>query len=855
MKKRIVLPSFICLLAVSCTVKELDIAPIRAEDDEVVFYATMESGSEQDTRVYLDNENIKIFWNANDKVSIFKKSTLNQQYKFKGEDGANAGEFHRVPNDCFGAGNDLDYICSVYPYQESTSISNSGELTFILPAEQTYKENSFGLGANTMVSVTEDNMLQFKNVGGYLGLKFYGKEGKDVIVSSIRLTGKNMESLSGKATMTPVLGENPTITMAPETVGSSIVLNCETPVQLGASAESPTIFWMVVPPTDFTQGLTVTITNPDGDVFILETNRTDLKIERNKILRFSATMVDFDGNGLKLNDILPVNEKPRLMTEVNEANRTITVTMPTITDFSDLLFDYAHTGTGVMVNGVNIEYENSIPTTHINASRKTDEDGFHLASVVVRNGKYGKNYTLKARNTGLPVVRITTDKLTNGSDGFSLEYLESFQNRVQGLDLRPKDTVDHRVWLPETDGVFVSVRIENPDGSPGMKDGDVPVYETNTQIKGRGNYSWKWEKKPYALKFENKKEVLGMPTSKRWILLANWRDRTLLRNDAAFWLSRRAGLPYTVRGEFVELEINGEHRGNYYLCEQIKIDENRVNITEMKMPYNNKTGGFLMEIDSYFDEIRRFRSAHFNLKYMFKDPDVDVKTDTSYRVAYHWMKGYIDTFEKSLKTASEVSAHKYEDYLDVNSAISFVMVNELTGNRDFFQNGDEDHYGPHSAYLYKDKGKKLFMGPVWDFDYETFIPEEYYPKDNWWATSGTFKWRGFDNTGYYFYYMCQDSKFVKKVQDFWKDFKNEDELKTEFAAYINDMAAKISLSQKFDEARWPYDPEKTSQTNRKDNHDYALPFLDPDAEEDAIRRMINSFNARVDWMTTQIADL
>ena len=847
MNKRIILHSLICLLAVSCSVKELDMPTPNPTEDEVVFYATVESNSEQDTKVYLD-EDIKILWDAADRISIFNKSTLNQQYEFRGEQGQNSGPFYRVPNDYFGAGNDFGYICAVYPYLESTNISNSGILTLDLPAEQTYRENSFGPGANTMVSVTDDNMLRFKNVGGYLCLKFYGT---NVLVSSIMLTGKNEECLSGKATMTPAIGDDPTITMAPETVRSSIVLNFVDPIQLGTS-EDPTVFWMVVPPTDFLRGFKVTLTAPNGDVFIQETSN-HLEIKRNKVLRLSPVEVSFNSNGLKLKNILPVNEKPTLMTDVDEANRTITVTMPTVTDFSDLLFNYDHTGTGVMVNGVDIEMVNGNATTHINASRKTDEDGFHIASVVVRNGKYGKNYTLKARNTGLPVVRITTDRLTNGSDGFSLEYLESFQNRVQGLDQRPKDTVDHRVWLPETDGVFVSVRIENPDGSPGMKDGDVPVYETNTQIKGRGNYSWKWEKKPYALKFENKKEVLGMPTSKRWILLANWRDRTLLRNDAAFWLSRRAGLPYTVRGEFVELEINGEHRGNYYLCEQIKIDENRVNITEMKMPYNNKTGGFLMEIDSYFDEIRRFRSAHFNLKYMFKDPDVDVKTDTSYRVAYHWMKGYIDTFEKSLKTASEVSAHKYEDYLDVNSAISFVMVNELTGNRDFFQNGDEDHYGPHSAYLYKDKGKKLFMGPVWDFDYETFIPEEYYPKQGQgWNAQNKFCWRGFDNTGYYFYYMCKDSKFVKKVQDFWKDFKNEDELKTEFAAYINGMAAKISLSQQFDEARWP----GSSQTNRNDNHDYTLDFMNPDPQiEDAIKRMISSFNARVDWMTTQIANL
>ena len=149
------------------------------------------------------------------------------------------------------------------------------------------------------------------------------------------------------------------------------------------------------------------------------------------------------------------------------------------------------------------------------------------------------------------------------------------------------------------------------------------------------------------------------------------------------------------------------------------------------------------------------------------------------------------------------------------------------------------------------------MGPGWDFDYETFIPEEYYPKEGYgWNAQNKFCWRGFDNTGYYFYFMCYDSQFVGKVQDFWSGFKSGESLKTDFAAYINGMVAKISLSQEFDEARWPYDSkyDATTQKNRNDNHDYTLPFLDPDAEEDAIRRMINSFNARVDWMDGKITD-
>ena len=298
MKKILFLQSLICLFAVSCSVKELDIRDTRDINKEV-FYASMESYSGPDTKVYL-NEDIKIRWNANDLISIFNKSTLNQQFTFVGDDGADSGEFHWVEDDLFGAGNDLGYICAVYPFLESTTISNSGVLTLTLPEEQTYKANSFGPEANTMVATSNDNLLKFKNVGGYLGFQFYGKDGKDISVSSIRLTGHTKEKLSGKATVTPAIGENPEIEMAPETAGSSIILNCETPVQLGTE-DKPTIFWMVVPPTDFAYGFTVTITAPNGDVFIQETNNR-LTIERNEAMQVFAIPVDFDSDGLYLKD-------------------------------------------------------------------------------------------------------------------------------------------------------------------------------------------------------------------------------------------------------------------------------------------------------------------------------------------------------------------------------------------------------------------------------------------------------------------------------------------------------------------------------------------------------------------------
>ena len=220
MRKGFFLQSLMCLLVVSCSINELDTKDAFITSDEI-FYATLESYSEPDTKVYVD-ENVKILWDEDDRITIFNKYTYNQEYRFLGETGDNAGGFRKVPSDDFITGNDLNNVYAVYPYLETTKISNKEVMTVTLPSEQSYREGSFGPGANVMTSATEDNMLRFKNVGGYLVLKFYGE---GVSVSSIKLEGNNGELLSGKATVTHAVEGVPSVTMATD-AGASITLNC-----------------------------------------------------------------------------------------------------------------------------------------------------------------------------------------------------------------------------------------------------------------------------------------------------------------------------------------------------------------------------------------------------------------------------------------------------------------------------------------------------------------------------------------------------------------------------------------------------------------------------------------------------
>ena len=267
----------------SCSIQEEDFKV--PEQDAIIFYASFEEPSEE-TRVYA-NENLYLRWTADDRVSIFNKITYNQQYKFLGETGDNSGGFNRVDAAEFVTGNEIPHVVSVYPYQEGTKISEEEVLTLTLPAEQHYAENTFGLGANTMVSVSSDNDLQYKNVGGYLRLSLYGES---MSVSSITLKGNNGEKLAGTASVTMLVDGVPSVEMASDAT-TDITLICERPVTLGANAEESTEFWFVVPPVTFDKGFTVSITKTSGSVFEKSTSRS-LTIERNHLSKMSPIKVE-----------------------------------------------------------------------------------------------------------------------------------------------------------------------------------------------------------------------------------------------------------------------------------------------------------------------------------------------------------------------------------------------------------------------------------------------------------------------------------------------------------------------------------------------------------------------------------
>lgn len=255
-----------------------------ASSNSKKFTASFETN---ESRTYIE-EGKWLRWTKGDQISLFEGNSLNSKYQFDGETGDNTGTFSKMKpsSPVFGTGTNLSSYYAVYPYASSMNITESGVITANLPAEQSYAVNSFGLGANTMVAVTQntdDTFLKFKNVGGYLKLQLYGD---DVTVKSITLTGNNHEKLAGQATIISYYDQAPTVEMTDDAT-NSIILDCGEGVKIGSDIETATSFWMVVPPTTFEEGFTILVTDINGSSFTQSTSN-EIVIERNTIKPMNA---------------------------------------------------------------------------------------------------------------------------------------------------------------------------------------------------------------------------------------------------------------------------------------------------------------------------------------------------------------------------------------------------------------------------------------------------------------------------------------------------------------------------------------------------------------------------------------
>lgn len=301
------------------------------------------------------------------------------------------------------------------------------------------------------------------------------------------------------------------------------------------------------------------------------------------------------------------------------------------------------------------------------------------------------------------------------------------------------------------------------------------------QIRGRGNSTWGMPKKPYRLKLTVKQSLLGMPSSRDWVLLANYSDKTLMRNSLALELGAAIGMAWTPRWRSVEVYLNDRYDGVYLLAENIKVAADRVDIDELgedDVGPDVITGGYLLEVD-FREDGYTIHTAIDQLPIVFQDPDEPAPAQEAY------IQGYLDEFESVLHSGAFADPiDGYAKYIDVDSFVRWYLVNEL------FRNVDSNMWT--SCWMYKPRGGKLHMGPLWDFDLAAGNADyaDAFRTTGWHVRNA--KW---------FSRLFQDAAFRARVRSVWNEIMAH-EIPAMLAA-IRSRAATLQQGQLNNFHRWP----------------------------------------------------
>lgn len=333
----------------------------------------------------------------------------------------------------------------------------------------------------------------------------------------------------------------------------------------------------------------------------------------------------------------------------------------------------------------------------------------------------------------------------------------------------------------DTKGAGIYDKENYVDGTITIKDpsklySDVEEFSAAMGIRGRGNSTWSFPKKPYKVKLKEKASIFGMGADKEWALLANYSDRTLIRNILAMKLSEICGFSWTPHMYSVHVYLNNKYQGVYTLCEHKKVHKDRVDI-------DVDAGDVYLEIEQQQDETTCWWTG-MGVPMMFSDPE-----EPSAELLAE-IKKWIDDFEASLYSGDLADPNKgYAAYIDVDSFIDYYIVQELAKNTD----GNLRK----SSFITKKKGEKMEMYHLWDFDL-TFgnsggllhDPEGFFIKD---YTPG---WYVGDN---WFNRMMKDPAFVDRLQARWNELYPQ---LVSMVDFIDDQAFVLDKAQALNFQVW-----------------------------------------------------
>ena len=422
-------------------------------------------------------------------------------------------------------------------------------------------------------------------------------------------------------------------------------------------------------------------------------------------------------------------------------------------------------------NGKSVQIENLI---QVSDSTENNFNKILSYEVVAKNGDV-KKYNLRLDNfTKLPIIIIDTE---NDAD------ITSKEEYING------------------ELTFIG------------KDYNNPYYKKEIKIRGRGNYTWSLPKKPFQLKFDKKNSFFDLAEDKKWIFLANYTDKTMLRTAIAFELGYLSNSMWTPKYDFSEVFLNNQYIGTYQITEKVEEDDHRVNIGK---------NGYLIEIE----QLKKTKADDilFNtqrLWFTIKSPELNEDSDE-----YNYIKNYVRKVENVLYGSSfNDEKNGYRSLIDIDSFIDWYLINEIS------KNNDAAFYS--SCYMTLVPGEKLKMGPIWDFDISfgnTRQNDNENPSGFWIKNS---KW---------FEMMFKDEYFIKKVKErFLYFYENKDRI----LSTSNELSKKINNSRLENEKIW-----KTLGKYVYPN--YVYKFETFKEEEDYLIRWIE---IRFEWLKNAIDEL
>lgn len=387
------------------------------------------------------------------------------------------------------------------------------------------------------------------------------------------------------------------------------------------------------------------------------------------------------------------------------------------------------------------------------------------------------------------------------------------------------NTVDSVPVLNKTTWVPGFITVVGGDSS------DVQVKDT-IEIRGRGNSTWWMAKKPYRIKFNQKRHLLNMKDdAKDWVLLANYADKTLIRNAVAFEIGQYIGMEFTPSVKFADVYLNNVFLGNYFVTDQIEAGKNRVDIEKLDtldVAEPNVSGGYLFERDGFYNTELVWFNTPRSVYFTVKEPDpMLIKPD---QLTY--LNNFVNNFEtKIFSTTWKDTLSGYRAILDTASFLRWYIASELTGNIDCFW----------STCMYKRRNDpKIYYGPLWDFDIA--FNNDYRRKNHTWVRmiDSRYNYGAFDNRTW-INHVATDPWFKIGVNNLWKDIIAKD-IKNHLQTYIDSLVTVLDSSIIKNYEKWP------TIDSLIYNEWYKCPTYQ--GYVDSLKTYVNN---RVDFLTTSFA--